>query len=109
MKHPQALIENRDLHFEISEVQVVPIKPANGLVGFASLVVNRSLFLGSIAIMSRPGGGYRLLYPNKKLGNTIIDMFHPINRSAADILEDVILAKFEDVMNKAAGFEHIPA
>lgn len=48
----------------ISEIQIIPVKPKNGLIGFASCVVNNQLYLGSIAIYTRPdGSGYRLVYP----------------------------------------------
>jgi len=41
----------------LSEIQIIPIKPQNGLVGFASFVLDGSLYLGSIGIMTRPQGG----------------------------------------------------
>lgn len=85
---------------EISEIQIIPIKPKDGIVAFASLVLNHSLYLGSIAIMTRPTGGYRLIYPTKKLGTKGINLFHPINRDFAQIIEKAILEKFEDVMSQ---------
>ena len=41
----------------VSEIQIIPIKPQNGLIAFASLVLNENLYLGSIGIMTRPKGG----------------------------------------------------
>jgi len=35
---------------KISEIQVIPIKPKNGMVAFASCVVNDALYIGNIAI-----------------------------------------------------------
>ena len=37
---------------QITEVQVVPIKPQEGLVGFASFVFNQSIFLGGLLRVS---------------------------------------------------------
>lgn len=37
-------------NISISEIQIVPVKPNNGLVAFASCVVNNSLYIGNIAI-----------------------------------------------------------
>lgn len=82
----------------ISEIQIIPIKPQNGLVAFASFVLNDNLYLGSIGIITRPEGGYRLLYPTKKVGMRNINMFHPINKSFAETLEKEVIAKIEDVM-----------
>ncbi len=64
----------------ITEVQIVPIKPKDGLVGFASVIFNESLYLGSIGIYTRPEGGYRLTYPTRKTGNITINTFYPIRK-----------------------------
>lgn len=85
---------------QLSEIQIIPIKPQNGLVAFASFVLDGSLYMGSIGIMTRPRGGYRLVYPTKKVGDKNINIFHPINREFASQVEAKIIKKFEDVMNK---------
>jgi len=41
----------------LSEIQIIPIKPQNGLVAFASFVLDSNLYLGSIGIMTRSNGG----------------------------------------------------
>ena len=85
---------------KLSETQIIPIKPQNGLVGFASFVLNDSLYLGSIGIFTRPEGGYRLTYPTKKVGDRNINIFHPINKQFASQIESEIINKFEKVMNQ---------
>jgi len=82
----------------ISEVQIIPIKPQDGLVAFASFVLDDYLYLGSIGIVTRPQGGYRLVYPTKKVGFRNINLFHPINKSFAEHIEKEVIDKFEDVM-----------
>lgn len=79
----------------ISEVQVVPVKPQNGLVGLASVVFNNSLYLGSLGIYTRPAGGYRLTYPTKKLSKT--NVFHPIDKETGEQIEHAVIAKFEQI------------
>lgn len=82
----------------ISEIQIIPIKPQEGLVAFASFVLDNNLYLGSVGILTRPEGGYRLLYPTKKVGIRYINIFHPINKAFAESIEKEVIGKFEDVM-----------
>jgi len=84
----------------LTEIQIIPIKPQNGLIGFASFVLNDSLYLGSIGIFTRPEGGYRLTYPTKKVGDRNINIFHPINKDFANQIEVEIIKRFKEVMNK---------
>lgn len=86
------------MNHKITEIQIIPIKPTNGLVGFASIIVDETLFLGSIGIFTRPMGGYRLLYPTKKLGTQDINIFYPINKQFGQEVENLISQKYEEVM-----------
>lgn len=85
---------------KLSEIQIIPIKPQNGLVALASLVLNNNLYLGSIGIFTRPESGYRLTYPTKKVGNRNINIFHPIDKQFANQIENKVIKKFEEVMNQ---------
>lgn len=82
----------------LTEINIVPIKPTNGLVGFASFVLDGNLYLGSVGIMTRPSGGYRLTYPTKKVGTTDLNVFYPINKDFAQAVEKIIVQHFEKVM-----------
>ena len=82
----------------ISEIEIAPVKPVNGLVAFASFVLWGSLYCGSVAVMTRPQGGYRLLYPTKKLGGRQLNIFYPIGREIGAAIESEVVAKLEDVM-----------
>ncbi len=84
---------------QLSEIQIIPIKPQNGLVAFASFVWDKSLYLGSIGIMTRPQGGYRLVYPTKKVAERNLNIFYPINRETAQLIESEVVKQFEEVMN----------
>lgn len=87
----------------ISEVQIIPVKANEGLVGFASFVYNDDFYFGSIGIYTRPQGGYRLTYPTRKGTNGNFNIFHPINRGVAEAIENVIISKFEDVTKMYVG------
>lgn len=81
----------------ISEIQIIPIKPKDGLVGFASLVFDNTFYLGSIGIHTRPQGGYRLTYPTRKTTKNTLPIFHPINKEIATAIEQAVIAEFKKV------------
>jgi len=78
----------------IQNIEIVPIKPNNGLVGFASLLLNKNLFLSCIGIYKKKNGeGFRILYPTKKAGSTQACIFHPTTRELSLFIEAAICAK----------------
>lgn len=84
----------------ITEAQIALIKPHDGLIGFASVVYDNQIYLGSIGIHTKAdGSGYRLTYPDKQGGNRRINIFHPLNRTISDEIEKVIFGKLKEVMN----------
>lgn len=85
------------LYMKITEVKIEIIKPNNGLIGFASVVINDAIYLGSIAVYKKLNAeGYRILYPKKGA----FDIFHPITKEASNLIEEAIFNKLEDVMSK---------
>src|SRR3990167_5445294 len=82
----------------LSEIQIIPIKPQNGLVAFVSFVLDESLYLGSIGIVTRLNGGYRLVYPTKKVAEKNLNIFYPINKEFAQLVENEVVRRFEEVM-----------
>lgn len=85
---------------KITEVEIVFVKPQNGLIAFASLVLDSNIYLSNIAIHKKLNAdGYRLTYPSK--GSFTV--FHPINKTASSELELAIIAKLKNVMNKGQG------
>ena len=82
---------------KITEVQIDFIKPNNGLIAFASLVVNEDIYLSSIGIHKKiDGTGYRLTYPNKDKHS----VYYPINKTAGQAIENAIFKKLKDVMKR---------
>lgn len=85
----------------VTEVQIKVVKPKDGLLGFASLVINNTLYLSSIGIFSRLGGnGYRITYPTKKVGNSDLQIFHPINKQLSLEIEQAIISKAKEVFDE---------
>ena len=95
---------------KLSEIQIVPVKPNNGLVAFVSFVINDSFFVGDVAIYSRiDQQGYRLVYPAKTLFNGLkINCFKPINKPVADEIERQVLGEFGKLIEKATKTEGTP-
>ena len=87
------------MKIKISEVNISFIKHRDGLIGFASLVINDQLYLSSIGIHKKLNDdGYRLTYPNKLIGSIPIDVFHPINRETSRSIEEAIFNRLSEVM-----------
>lgn len=86
----------------VSEIQIIPVKPRDGLVAFCSFVICNSFFIGDVAIYSRlDGSGYRLVYPIKVLPNGLkISCFYPINHKSAQIIEEQVFRVFSNLIEK---------
>jgi len=84
---------------KITEIQIIPIKPQDGLVAFASLVFGKHFYLGSIGIHTRLEGGYRLVYPTKKVGMRSINIFHPINKDTANEIHNAVIKKYQEILS----------
>lgn len=86
---------------EISEITIIPIKPNKGLVALATCVLDNKIFLGSIGIYTKLKGGYRLTYPNKKVGISSINIFHPINQDVGEIISSAIISEYEKLLKQS--------
>jgi len=85
---------------KITEVQITPIKSKDGLVAFASVVADSSLYLGSMGVYTRlDGSGYRITYPTKKIGEKSVNIYHPINKEAGKAIEEAIIEKAREVLD----------
>lgn len=93
----------------ITEVNITPVKPANGLVAFASIVVDEDLYLSSIAVYTKRDGSYRLLYPTKSVGQRLLNIFHPINRKASRAIEQAIFEKCNELFQGRDDDRHYQA
>lgn len=87
---------------EVSEVNIVPIKAVDGLVAFASCVVNGQLYLGSLGVHRRlDGTGYRITYPTKRVGARELNYYHPLNKQAGAVIEQAIVTKCRELFERS--------
>lgn len=95
---------------EISEVDLIPLKKSReGLVSFASCVLNNQFYIGNIAIYTSPSSkdGFRLVFPNKKLASgQVVDCCHPISKQAGELVSTAIIKKYVELMDN---FQHVEA
>jgi len=83
------------MNCQISDIRITPVKPIDGLVAFASLVINESLHLGSIAIHRKlDGSGYRLTYPTKKVGMADRTIYHPLTPDLSRAIEQALFDEY---------------
>jgi DNA-binding cell septation regulator SpoVG len=85
---------------KVSEIQIVPPKPKDGLVAFASFTFDNLFYFACIGIYTRPQGGYRLTYPTRKTFNGSLPIFHPINKEIAASIERAVVSKYEAIMDE---------
>lgn len=83
---------------KISKIKITKVAPENGLVGFASCVIDDSLFLGNIAIFTRLGetDRMRLVFPIKEKGTRKIPVFNPLTAELYYLLEQAIADKYKE-------------
>ena len=89
-------------------MQIIPIPPNNGLIAFATVVINQQFYVGNIAIYTSPSSksGFRLLYPTKKLASgKMVDCFHPITKDAGDAVSKAIVNKYKLLMDNFCNVE----
>lgn len=87
---------------KITEVNITPVKPSNGFVAYASCIYDERFYLGSIGVHKRlDGKGYRITYPERRIGNKRFNYFHPISKAIGEEIESVIQTKCIEICEKS--------
>ena len=90
----------------VSNVQIIPVHPKDGLVAFANFVIYDTIGCTSVAIMTRPLGGYRLAYPTKKVGDQTVSIFYPLNRKVGSAIEQEVINHYQNVTKELTNDRH---
>jgi DNA-binding cell septation regulator SpoVG len=89
------------MRMQVTEVDIAFTKSRDGLVAFASVVLDDQVSLSGIAIHQKlVGSRYRLTYPTRKVGETQFSLFHPIRKPIGLAIELAVFEKLNDVMSK---------
>jgi len=89
--------------FKVSEVKIrLADRSEDGVIGWASCVVDDSIFLDDIIIKKDVDERFFLTFPSKKSrkNSRYYHYFRPISIEAAEILEKAIIAKLKPATNK---------
>ena len=90
----------------VSEVNIDLIKPNNGLIAFASIVINDEILLTSIGVHKKlDGSGFRITYPTKQSEKR--PLFHPIRKNVGLEIEEAIFNKLKEVMKNYDGYNRV--
>lgn len=83
---------------KVSKIEIVPIPPKNGLVAFASFLINDCFFIGNVAIYSSPScpNGFRLVFPTK----AGVSCFHPVNRAVGMKIQNQVISRYLEIIEK---------
>jgi stage V sporulation protein G len=82
---------------QATEVDIAFVKPKDGLIALATVVLDDHLYLSGIAIHSKlVGSGYRLIYPTRKVGEAQFDVFHPTGKPVGLAIEQSIVEKLKN-------------
>ena len=88
----------------ISDIQIMPLPPKDGLVAIASFIINECLFVGDVAIFTSFTNplGFRLVYPDKILRNgKRINCVYPITKEAGQAISEAVIDKYKMLMARA--------
>ena len=84
---------------QISEIQIIPVKPQDGLIAFASFLLDEKYYVGSVGVFTRLNGeGFRLAYPTKKFGEKSLNLFYPISASVGREIEEKVSQKVNEIL-----------
>lgn len=65
---------------KVTKTEIIPIHPTKGMIAIANVVIDDSVFLGSIGVHQKlDGNGIRLTFPTKKAGKGRASIFHPLD------------------------------
>ncbi len=75
----------------ITKISIKKVVQKDGLIAFVSIILDDCLYLGNIAVFTKLNkDGYRLIFPEKKIGDKRLSIFHPLTSKFYFLLEERI-------------------
>lgn len=75
----------------------------SNIVAICSANYKNELFIGSIAIRRENDGKLKCLFPNKKIGNSKISIYYPLNKDIQERISNLIITKYQNLLNDSKG------
>lgn len=93
---------------KITEINFIPVKPKDGLIGFVSFIYNGQFYFGNISIFTHLSpekkSTYRLSYPEDPIRKKAF--FHPINRQTQVAIEKAVSDQIDAIRSRAFSSSH---
>lgn len=84
---------------KVTKVELIPIRPKDGLVAFACIELDHDFFVGSIGVHKKlNSAGFRITYPSRKVGGISMTICHPIENALSKEIEEAVCSKIELLM-----------
>jgi len=84
------------MSYKFEKIQITPINPQGDLIAFGSLIFS-GLFLGSIALHTKPDGHLNLSFPSKKVGEKNIHSFYCVDEELKNELTKAFESKAKEI------------
>jgi stage V sporulation protein G len=96
---------------QITEVRIYLVSNNDKLKAFANVTFDDCFLVGGLRVISGTNGLF-VSYPSRKLKNgTFKDIVHPLNNDTRKLIEDKVLAAYEEKLKEpasAAANEEVP-
>lgn len=85
---------------KITEIEIYPVPPKQGLVAFASFLLDGWLKFNGVALYTTPNGlPYRIVFPDTRLPNGLrANVVHPIDQLAYSAIRDAINQEYQRLL-----------
>ena len=87
---------------KITEVNIEPIDNQEGLVGFASFVINGDFKISNVGIYTCPSHttGLRLTFPTKEYDGAYRQLIKPINQATYECIATAVAYAYRKLIDK---------
>jgi len=85
----------------ITKVDFTPITQNNGLIGFATIILNDEYLLEGIGVfVCQEREGYRVTYPKRQAGSKSINVHYPLTQGMLDKVNKAVNEKVTEFYNE---------
>lgn len=80
------------MNLSINDIRIFHITTKEGIVAFASAIINECFYIGSIAIHEKKDlSWYRITYPTRKSRGKDLNLYHPLTNECSELIEKAVI------------------